>query len=129
MTALAKSNTGLKRTANFINSSAIETNMSHKQGMLKGSYHDIVSVLGEPTYLDHSGDDKTQAEWNIKHENGTVLTVYDYKKYNTDVEDVKEWSIGGYSHKAVEALEDIITHYLNQGCGQKINLSISDKMY
>ena len=40
-------------------------------------------------------DDKVQVEWAIKFPDGTIATIYDYKQYNVDPDDIDYWSIGG----------------------------------
>jgi hypothetical protein len=95
----------------FITGQNITSGGTSRQGTFKGTYREIVEVLGEPNFVSEAnGDGKTQAEWNIKYIDGTVITLYDYKKYNTDVEDVTTWSIGGFDGKSVDALELIFMY-------------------
>lgn len=86
---------------------------THLVGYLSAfSYHDIVSVLGEPS----EGDGyKTDAEWIIEGTDGTVATIYNWKNgrnYNGDdgweVEDITEWNVGGLSHKAIALVEEAL---------------------
>ena len=58
------------------------------------SVSEIEEVFGEPSWVG-SADDKSQVEWIIRFPDGTISTIYDYKQYNTNVDDVRNWSIGG----------------------------------
>ena len=39
----------------------------------------LISILGEPTYNDNSGEDETNYEWVCENEDGDVFTIYDWK--------------------------------------------------
>jgi len=61
------------------------------------SYNQLVEVLGEPTYMEESGDGKTNTEWVVEYK-GEVFTIYDWKLWmslknspNTSY----RWHIGG----------------------------------
>lgn len=85
------------------------------QGHIDTTYENIVSVLGKQH---HNGDDyKTDAEWNIKFEDGTIATLYNWKngknycgEEGCELEDIIEWNIGGHSPRAV----DLLTNLLNK---------------
>ena len=69
---------------------------THRVGELDGIYKkDIEKVFGPPTWDQGSGDNKIQVEWVIKFPDGTIGTIYDYKQYDVDPDDVDYWSIGG----------------------------------
>tara|TARA_R110001592_G_scaffold96511_6_gene277141 strand:+ start:12923 stop:13552 length:630 start_codon:yes stop_codon:yes gene_type:complete len=70
------------------------SNQGHIEGL---HYEDIVSVFGLPTYDSSSSDGKTQVEWDIKFENGVRSSIYDYKQYDTEVDEITYWSVGGNS--------------------------------
>jgi len=71
------------------------------------TYDELVSVFGEPTRLG-SGDNKVQAEW-IGEIDGDMFTIYDYKAYGYDLDDITDWHIGGYD----DAVKDkLIDHFL-----------------
>lgn len=72
-----------------------------RQGELDGvTYQEIVSVFGEPSHSEPSGDNKVQVEWDIKFDNGVRASIYDYKQYNMDPKDIDFWSIGGNSESS-----------------------------
>ena len=69
---------------------------THRVGELDGVYKkDIEKVFGPPTWDQGSADDKVQVEWTIKFPDGTIGSIYDYKQYNVDPDDISYWSIGG----------------------------------
>lgn len=67
------------------------------KGVVNTTYGHLVSVLGEPHLRD---GDKTQAEWMLEFEDGTIATIHDWKEYDTPVEEVTEWHIGGHELRA-----------------------------
>ena len=72
-----------------------------RQGELDGYYKkDIEKVFGPPSWDQGSTDDKVQLEWNIEFPDGTIATIYDYKQYGVDPEDIDYWSIGGRTNLA-----------------------------
>lgn len=70
------------------------------------SYAEIVKLFGEPHELG-GGDDKVKAEWVFETELGTV-TVYDYKEYDTDLEDIRDWHIGAKARAAGDAFAKFV---------------------
>jgi hypothetical protein len=92
---------------------AIVLNGTHFQDYLDTTYKKLVDTFGEPT-----GNDgyKTDAEWDLVFEDGTVATIYNYKdgkNYNgddgMDVENITDWHIGGYNKLAVERVTELLT--------------------
>jgi len=86
------------------------------------TYAELVAALGEP----NSPNDgyKTQAEWAVALDDGTKLSIYDYKQgesYRQDgsgvpAEDVTEWHVGGdarYGSPTALALIDELVYELN----------------
>lgn len=73
------------------------------RGQMTIGYSDLVKALGKPNDCTkegpwRSGDKKVRAEWAFKavaKGEPIILTIYDYKQYDTPVEQVTEWSIGG----------------------------------
>ena len=74
---------------------------THRVGELDGIYKkDIEKVFGPPTWDQGSADDKVQLEWVVKFPDGTMGTIYDYKQYDVEPEDIDYWSIGGRTNLA-----------------------------
>lgn len=92
---------------------ALDANMTCLQGYVDTSYAHLIQRFGKP--LPGSGDGKTDAEWIVKTEEGTLATIYNWKngpayngKYGTPVEKITRWNIGGHSRLAVHAICDIL---------------------
>jgi hypothetical protein len=77
------------------------------QGCIETTYQKLCEVFGEPTVYDLDSDEKTHAEWDIRFEDGTIATVYDWKNY-CDPEDVEEWMIGGKNRRSVDLVMETI---------------------
>ena len=84
------------------------------------NYNEIVSVLGEPTYPNPSGDDKVQKEWTMLYKgeegDGFLFYIYDYKTYSAweTTQYLTDWSVGGFKEHAhmmneiVEAMKQLM---------------------
>jgi len=72
------------------------------------SYDALVDTLGEPTFSEPSGDDKTQVEWVVKFDD-QIFTIYDWKTYDRDftLNQLDVWHVGGKGKATVfiQALE------------------------
>ena len=77
------------------------------QGSVYATFDQLVSLLGKP--FGSSADGKVQALWQVKFSDGTIATIYDYKEYDTAVEDMTCWSVGGHSERAEELVESILS--------------------
>ena len=74
---------------------------THRVGELDGVYKkDIEKVFGPPTWDQGSADDKVQVEWVIKFPDGTMGSIYDYKEYQLEPDEINYWSIGGRTNLA-----------------------------
>jgi hypothetical protein len=76
------------------------------QGSVYATFDQLVALFGEP--FGSSADGKVQAMWQVKFGDGTIATIYDYKEYDTAVEDVTCWSVGGHSERAEKLVEAIL---------------------
>ena len=93
-----------------INSS--ETNISgtcFADSML-ASYKDIFDKLGPP--CDSFDNYKSDAEWILEFEDGTVATIYNWKNGKNylgddglEVDQITEWNVGGHSKKDLDKLQ------------------------
>ena len=71
------------------------------------SYDELIKVFGEP--MKCSSDGKTDAEWEIEFEDGTVSAIYNYKdgenylgKRGKKTKDIRDWHIGGHNQKSYD---------------------------
>ena len=77
---------------------------THLIGHITCNYDDIVKVFGQPNDSDGY---KSDAGWDIKWEDGTISTIYNWKNgnnYNEDgtrTESIVEWNVGGKEQKAL----------------------------
>jgi hypothetical protein len=74
------------------------------------SAKELTLLLGDPTYEQNTGEDKTNLEWVCETENGQVFTIYDWKIYRPlNQNEEVEWHIGGHSHEiTLEAQIELI---------------------
>ena len=87
-----------------INLSTACLNGSHLQGRIMADVSDLTAVFGDP--FKPLQPDKTTMEWAllfVDDETGETIpaTVYDWKRS-------PGWSVGGYSPKAVELVQQFI---------------------
>ena len=85
-----------------INSGDFSIDGTFLQGEIKTSFQSLRKIFGDP--LVNEPGDKVQAEWNIRFEDGTVATVYDWKEWG-DYKKVQNRHIGGYNNKAVQKVK------------------------
>ena len=78
------------------------------EGFITTTRRALAAKFGEP---DETGtiDNKITTEWTILFDGKTVATIYDYKRYEDDLEapeldEVYRWHIGGQSKAAVYAV-------------------------
>ena len=74
------------------------------------SVNQLIEVIGQPTIQDNIGEDKTNFEWDMELEDGTVFSIYDWKEYRTiGLDEVIEWHIGGKNKTNTEkALDQLL---------------------
>lgn len=76
------------------------------QGNITATYQSLCNTFGQPQQLQSdSSDCKVRAEWIMQTPHG-IATIYDWKEYNTPLQDVTQWHIGGFNKEVVE--------YINQ---------------
>lgn len=90
------------------------------QGSIRADYHDLVGCFGEPN---SNGDNyKVQKEWVLIFEDGTFVTIYDWKEgdcyrglgQGRHYSFVTNWSIGGESATAVKCVRAALSKYMNR---------------
>ena len=76
------------------------------QGYIDAHYFQLVETFGEP----FDGDMyKTQKEWSIEFADGTIATIYDWKK-DCDPQNNTIWNVGGKSERAFQLVIQTIQH-------------------
>ena len=75
------------------------------------TYQDLINALGEPTFDEPSGDDKTQMTWVIEFKYN-LYTLYDWKTYDREYTEtgLTRWNIGSKvnAFDFIEEMETII---------------------
>jgi hypothetical protein len=106
----------LELEQNFVPSSLfttkdVEIGGTHGQGSIIATREEMMKTFGAPTYCEWDSGDKTTIEWDVKFNDGTIATIYDWKRcyYGEENDPIGlfeefEWNIGGNSEKAVEAV-------------------------
>jgi hypothetical protein len=98
----------------FENGYSQKVNGTSLKGHITASYAKLVEAFGPPT---HDGDGyKTDAEWTLEFEDGTIATIYNWKNGRNycgaagmPVEMITEWNIGGHDGDAYQyVLEKIL---------------------
>ena len=102
---------------------AIKTDKGIKAGsswfgdLIMTTYPKLIEILGQPTFDDNTGQDKTNMEWVCESREGFVFTIYDWKEYEPLNEEYEYgFHIGGFSEKEtkiakaeLELMIDVIT--------------------
>ena len=95
---------------------APSTSGSSLKGYVNATYDQLVRVLGEPTFDEPSGDNKTQVEWVVKYKDPyggvNLYTIYDWKTFdrNYTLNQLNRFNVGGKrsAHDFIEYLENRI---------------------
>ena len=76
----------------------------------KATVNQLISVLGEPHWVDNTGEDKVNFDFVFETEEGDVFSIYDWKEYRVlDLDEAIEWHIGAYSKSVSNvALEEVL---------------------
>jgi hypothetical protein len=49
--------------------------------VVNSTVNNLTKVLGEPDYVDNSGEDKVNYSWGLETNEGDVVTLYTWKEY------------------------------------------------
>ena len=82
--------------------------------VIRARVEDLISVLGEPTIQDNTGEDKVNFEWDCETEDGDVFTIYDWKEYRKlESDEFITWHIGAHSKSVSNVAYDELNNALN----------------
>ena len=80
------------------------------QGYIAASYDRLVEVFGRPNAANDGF--KTDAEWHLRFNDGTLVAIYNYKdgknylkEKGASVRSIVEWHIGGRNKQAVANIQ------------------------
>jgi hypothetical protein len=93
---------------------SIHTSGTCLRGHITTSYANLVDVFGQPM-KDGFDDYKSDAEWVVQFEDGSVATIYNYKNgmnycgsEGTPTHRIHDWNIGGYDTAVVTYIIDAL---------------------
>jgi hypothetical protein len=70
----------------------------------------LEKVFGKPSVTGGEGD-KVTVEWTIAFEDGSIATIYDWKRYeegSPEWDEVYGWHVGGRTPKAIDLVKSAI---------------------
>lgn len=92
------------KTHNEINGMSIDG--TSYRGEISANYADLHMLFGEPLLGDGY---KTDAEWWVQFDDGTLATIYNWKNGRNymgddglDIEQITEWNVGGRCKQALD---------------------------
>jgi hypothetical protein len=77
------------------------------RGCVHATYADLKRTFGSPKHINQPDAD-IRVEWCLRFHDGTVATIYDWRRPNEAVTEVTEWNIGGFKFDAVLRVEEAI---------------------
>jgi len=91
----------------------IKTSGTHLQGYVQTDYNRLVELFGTPS--EYGDGHKTDAEWEVRFEDGTVATIYNYKTGKNylgsdglEVTEIDEWNVGGFNENSVNYIKGVL---------------------
>ena len=86
-----------------------ETSGTWLQGHIVTTRANLEAVFGEPTFYEGSG--KVTVEWGLKFEDGTLATIYDWKRYEEGKPALDEeitYNVGGLVREALVKVNEAL---------------------
>jgi hypothetical protein len=81
------------------------------QGEISTTKAQLIETFGAPNWESNQESDKVSIEWAMVFEDGTLATIYDWKRYEEgtpDIDEVYSYHIGGMSPLAVERVTEAL---------------------
>jgi hypothetical protein len=96
---------------NFTRATYEDVNNTSLRGFIEATLNELIQAFGKP-HLDHpSAHEKVNYEWLLKFEDGTIATVYDWKRYTNEPlknNEIIRWCVGGFEKRAQEIVNEIV---------------------
>lgn len=92
----------------------VDINGTWLQGHVVATRRELEAAFGKPSYEVDDPYDKVTTEWAIQFDDGTISSIYDWKRYELgapSMDERIEWHIGGSKPEAVERVEDSLLIY------------------
>lgn len=86
-------------------------NLTSLMGYIETTYDKLVKVFGNPNMGE---SDKVLAEWCLKFEDGTIATIYCWKRETIPTGQYM-WHIGGHNKKAVDSVLNTFWEQIQKG--------------
>jgi hypothetical protein len=94
------------------NHTSVSSDGTCGRGYIKATYRELTSLFGEPMPGDGH---KSDAEWVIKFDDGTIATIYNWKdgvaylgSAGKRTKDITKWGIGGSDHTAPDKIQILL---------------------
>lgn len=81
------------------------------QGRIETTLAELTKKFGPPHVEKPNHFDKVGYEWMLEFSDGTIATIYDWKRYTNkplEPNEKFEWNIGGYDQQAVKNIFQIM---------------------
>ena len=90
-------------TAMIEKAKSSEVNGTSLKGYVKATLEQLYDAFDDAHYFRPSKNEKVQISWSLKFEDGTIATIYDWKRdgYIPFSDEEVEWHIGGHTSEAV----------------------------
>jgi hypothetical protein len=75
------------------NDHPININFTSLQGYIQATRAELISIFGAPKTTGH--DSSVTCEWRIEFEDGTIATIYDWRRETPDLHEQYSWHVGG----------------------------------
>ena len=94
------------------NQTRIDINGTCLQGYIQITYGALVEMFGHPTESDGY---KVDWEWELRFEDGTVATIYNWKngpnycgRDGLHCDQITEWHVGGHNRHALNHVQELL---------------------
>ena len=106
------------------NEDEIAVNGTCLRGYIDCSYSKLTQVFGQPS----NGSYKTDAEWHLGFEDGSIATIYNWKNginycgpdEGTPTELITDWNVGGNCANAAQLVLETLEGIHNSGVTVKV---------
>lgn len=87
-----------------------EVNGTSLKGYIKATLEQLYDAFDDAHIFRPNSLEKVQIEWRLKFEDGTIATIYDWKKngYIPYSDELVEWNIGGHTSEAVNLVRQAL---------------------
>ncbi len=96
---------GDKMTQGFTTADLDDLDGTHRVGYITTT-RGVIEDVFDPPSPQTSDPDKVTAEWPLRFDDGTVASIYDYRRASAPhMREVCEWNVGGHGEDAMRCVE------------------------